>query len=610
MIGECGFGFGLNFILSWHLFDQVASDNARLHFISCELHPVLLADLQRFHTRLPEELSPYSSLLLQSCPEQGTGLHRLNFQLNSKHIILDLYYNDALTTYKKLYSPKPLVDAWFLDGFAPAKNTAMWSLDLCQAIANLSKPGASIATYSVAGSVKRHLDKAGFLMEKIPGFGKKRQMLSGKLKRNPVPGQDLAWNSPWPDKRCSNNPEHTIAIIGGGLAGCSTAYALASRGFSVTLIEKEASLARGASGNPRAIVHFKPSRRLTSASLFHYHAYTHALRHYSTLAQQHDFDLQYSGVYQLALSSKEQAYIKDLLDRKLYATSVLKKSFCPLPDGHPGVQPSHPALLLPETGSLSPTDLCLAWAGHKNISLNTSHQFLDCQQQHNKWLLELSHKGKRKTLNVDTLIICNNTSAASLSFLPSYPFVFNHGQTDTYAVETDKPRVILCHKGYAIPWHEGKKAMLTIGGSFSQGRHEEVASSKMRETNLALVKPVSAELFNLLKANQENCISRQQTRCTTPDYQPIIGPVEDRAACEEIYADLRRNARKNIKQSPCYKPGLFINVGHGSHGLTTTPLAAEYLASLISEENLPLLQDQITAIQPLRFLIRDLKKQK
>lgn len=610
VIGECGFGFGLNFLLAWEMFDQVASANARLHFISCELHPVLKVDLKRFHTSLPEALSPYSRRLQQSYPEQGAGPHRLSFHLNHKHIILDLHYNDANTTFNKLSVPKPVVDAWFLDGFAPSKNTDMWSEKLCQSIAHLSKPGASLSTYSVAGAVKRHLEKAGFKMEKIPGFGKKRHMLKGILDQKLTPELHPAWNTPWPEQPCFNKPEHSIAIIGGGLAGCSTAYALASRGFAVSLIEQESRLAQGASGNPRGIVHFKPSRRLTNASLFHYHAYLYALRHYCTLAQQHEIDWQNSGVYQLVLNRVEQADMDDLLDRKLYADTILKKSVYQISDQQLEIQPSLSALLLPETGSLDPVALCHAWAGHKNITLYTSHRFLGCREQDNKWLLELSHKGKIKTHGINTLVICNNTSAATHTVLPSYPFVFNHGQTDTYAVKTTQADNIFCHKGYAIPWHEGKNPMLTIGGSFAQGSHQEGTSATMREQNLALVKAVSDKLFNFLRDNPNNCSSRQQTRCTTPDYQPMIGPVEDRSACEEIYAGLKRNARKNIRQSPRYKPGLFINVGHGSHGLTTTPLAGEYLASLISGENLPLLQEQISAIHPLRFMIRELKKQK
>ena len=90
----------------------------------------------------------------------------------------------------------------------------------------------------------------------------------------------------------------------------------------------------------------------------------------------------------------------------------------------------------------------------------------------------------------------------------------------------------------------------------------------------------------------------------------LAGPVEDTDACRTRFAGYLRNARRSILEQPAYLPGLYINIAHGSSGLTSTPLAAEYLASLIGGESLPLLCDDIQALHPLRFLVRELKRQK
>ncbi|MCB1844299.1 MAG: FAD-dependent oxidoreductase, partial [Halioglobus sp.] len=95
-------------------------------------------------------------------------------------------------------------------------------------------------------------------------------------------------------------------------------------------------------------------------------------------------------------------------------------------------------------------------------------------------------------------------------------------------------------------------------------------------------------------------------RCASPDYLPLVGPVPDVAAFITRFAGLRRNARQYIdQQAPCL-PGLYVSTGHGSRGLTSTPLAAEMLASMICNEPLPLERSLSRALSPARFLVRDL----
>ena len=203
VIGECGFGFGVNFLVTCERFCQLAPPNSRMHFLSCEAHPVLRKDLVRFYKTLPDNLQPYAEHLLDNYPEQGKGLHRVVFQERQRQFTLDLLYDDAPAAFQQLSMPAPVIDAWYLDGYSPSKNEAMWDSNLCNIIAKLSKSGTTLATYSVAGMVRENLRQAGFEVSKRVGFGKKRQMLSGVMPDLPkIPGQrKLSWSNPWTEKR-------------------------------------------------------------------------------------------------------------------------------------------------------------------------------------------------------------------------------------------------------------------------------------------------------------------------------------------------------------------------------------------------------------------------
>ena len=98
-------------------------------------------------------------------------------------MVLHLVFGDALECLPKLDAE---VDAFYLDGFSPAKNPDLWSPELCRSLHRLAVPGATLATWSVAGAVRRALSDAGFAVEKRPGFAEKRQMLVGRSIQQPV----------------------------------------------------------------------------------------------------------------------------------------------------------------------------------------------------------------------------------------------------------------------------------------------------------------------------------------------------------------------------------------------------------------------------------------
>jgi tRNA 5-methylaminomethyl-2-thiouridine biosynthesis bifunctional protein len=181
VIGETGFGTGLNFLAAWQAFDQFRQENPdaqlhSLHFISFEKYPVSKTDLIKAHQSWPE-LATYARELQQNYPIAIPECHRII--LADGAVTLDLWFGDIHDCMPSLpVSREGVVDAWFLDGFAPSKNPDMWNQHLFDYMAKLAKPEATCATFTAAGFVRRGLIEAGFAMQKVKGFGTKREMLS------------------------------------------------------------------------------------------------------------------------------------------------------------------------------------------------------------------------------------------------------------------------------------------------------------------------------------------------------------------------------------------------------------------------------------------------
>ena len=206
-ICELGFGTGLNFLAALQLWQQQA-EAGTLTFISCEKYPLGVADMNDVFAKTQENslvindnidefLRKWENLHVEA--RLGEGWHKLTLgsgtqqggQLEGRKGVpkggLHLFVGDVrdmLSSMQNSHSnshANSAVDAWFLDGFAPAKNPQMWSTHIYSAIANLSAPAATLATYSAAGHVRRGLAQAGFNVWKEKGYGKKRNMTKGRL---------------------------------------------------------------------------------------------------------------------------------------------------------------------------------------------------------------------------------------------------------------------------------------------------------------------------------------------------------------------------------------------------------------------------------------------
>lgn len=249
-VAELGFGSGLNFLATWQAWRESGA-KGRLHYISVEGFPFERDDLQRALDHFPE-LGDLSRQLIDSWPGPVKGLHRRHFGSVTLTLIHD-------TVTHGLASQEFRADAWFLDGFSPAKNPDMWSADIMTEVARLSASDARLATFSVAGAVRRALSDAGFTVERLDGFGRKRHRLEAR--RN------------GPRARQYDSPL-APTIIGAGIAGASVARAFLRRGIVPTVLSDPGHPA--ASANPAALIKPRLDLQDQPASRFFLSSYLYA----------------------------------------------------------------------------------------------------------------------------------------------------------------------------------------------------------------------------------------------------------------------------------------------------------------------------------------------
>lgn len=171
-IAELGFGTSLNFLATLQIWRQHAPQGATLHYHTIEKYPLDKATLQK--ALMPwQELEQEKIALLDVYPEEVSQSLKLCFHT----IQLYVHIGDVED---QLAQQNFSADAWYLDGFAPSKNPQMWAPKVMWHVGRLTKPGGTAATFTVARLVRDGLQNAGFKLEKRPGFGKKREMLTAQ----------------------------------------------------------------------------------------------------------------------------------------------------------------------------------------------------------------------------------------------------------------------------------------------------------------------------------------------------------------------------------------------------------------------------------------------
>lgn len=571
-ITETGFGTGLNFLCACKLWLETAPHHARLHFISVEKYPLTLQDMQQAHRNWPD-FQALSEALLKQYNGLPTGLHRLS--LFSGRVQLTLAIGDIASMLPQLHAP---VDAWFLDGFSPAKNPDMWQPQLYQHMARLSHGQTTFATFTSAGFVRRGLAEHGFITHKANGYGRKREMLFGQFS-----GQDAI---------ASPSHHSSVAVIGAGIAGCATAYALAQRGFQVTLIERHNQIAQEASGNPKGVLYPRLTAKPGALDCFALASYLYTLRLLKQLALPQEA-LDCCGLLQLGFNARESARIADIAQRALPADIV---RFVEAAEASQlaGVPLAHNGLYFAAGGWINPPALCAALIQHPNITLQTDTQALKLKQADDQWHVI---NAQANVIAVNKVVIANANDALHFAQSAHLPLTAVRGQMTTLDATTNSQRLntVLCTDGYITPATHGQHC---LGATFSVGETALDLRAEDDQQNLAMVKRMSPQLADL---QSQPHTGRAALRCSTPDYLPLVGELMDAQPLLQ-----HPPKHKTEASTLAWHTGLYLNIGHGTKGLTTAPLCAELLASMMTGEPYPIETDLALQLNPNRFLLRDL----
>ncbi|WP_426758213.1 bifunctional tRNA (5-methylaminomethyl-2-thiouridine)(34)-methyltransferase MnmD/FAD-dependent 5-carboxymethylaminomethyl-2-thiouridine(34) oxidoreductase MnmC [Enterobacter cloacae complex sp. 413K2] len=602
VVAESGFGTGLNFLTLWQAFDcfRAAHPEAtlqRLHFISFEKFPLTAHDLRLAHQRWPE-LAHWAEQLQTQWPPAIGGCHRLI--LDDGRVTLDLWLGDINDLTDKLDdSMNQKVDAWFLDGFAPAKNPDMWSPHLFSAMARLARPGATLATFTSAGFVRRGLQEAGFTMRKTKGFGRKRDMLVGVMEQDlAIPAQ-----APWFARRASTSRE--VAIVGGGIASALLSLALLHRGWQVTLYCADEGPATGASGNRQGALY--PLLSAHDPALFQFFpaAFTFARRLYDSLPVAFDHD--WCGVTQLGWDEKSQQKITQMLSLGLpkdIAHAVTAQQVAETA----GIDTGCGGIQYPLGGWLCPAELtsaAIALGQSRGLTVHYAHKVQSLSRTAH-WELRFADGKEAQHASV---VLANGhhiSQFTQTASLPVYPVGGQVSHIPT-APQLSKLHQVLCYDGYLTPQNPSN-GHHCIGASYHRGETDMQYSEADQQQNRQRLVDCFPDASWAKEVDVSEGQARCGVRCATRDHLPMAGNVPDYDATLEVYQDLA-DSKETAVSAPVH-PELFMLGGLGSRGLCSAPLLAEALAAQMSDEPVPLDRVTLAGLNPNRLWVRKLLKGK
>ena len=600
-IGETGFGTGLNFLCAWQLRDQIAP-NCRLQFTTVEKYPLSAEHLIRALANWPE-LEQYSARLIELYPVLTAGWHRISFI--EEQIDLNLFIGDVLDGFGSQRGP---IDAWFLDGFAPAKNPDMWSPELFQQLIRLGQTGTTVSTFTAASAVREGLREAGFEITRVKGYGRKRHMLTGEISREEIKPAEQT-TTPWFTLPKNNSTDKQAIVIGAGLAGTSTAFSLARRGWQVQVFDRHEQPAQEASGNKQGILYTKLSAEASVKSDFYTRAYLYASQQLKQLFASGSGQWDACGVLQLAHTEKEAARQQQFLANCPQPEELIHAIDNKQASQLAGIELHRGGLYFPAAGWAVPGALCQRYLEHDNISFKPGVEIDRLSCQNGLWHLYDAQDELLAT--APTVVIANAHDALKFDVSAFLPLKRIRGQVSHIpSNEAASLKTVICGNAYVSPALNGH---FHIGATFNLDTSTPELRSEDHQRNLEQISelvPELAEQQEWALLNVEKLEGRVGFRCTSPDYLPLVGPVPDREQFINQYARLRKDATLRIHTPGSYLPGLYLNTGHGSKGLVSGPISGEIIASQICNETLPLECALVDALNPCRFLIRDLIRNK
>ena len=643
---EAGFGAGLNFLCA---FKRFKNSDKFLNFVSIEKAPIAKDDLARIYANF-SELADVSGELLGAYPPLICGFHRLNLAPN---VTLTLCFGDVADILDELSFS---ADAIFMDGFAPAKNEAMWSELVCAKIANLCALGASVCTYSASGALKRALQNSGFEVNLLKGYGKKREMLRAKFA-----GERQAENEIWFsrfDPAATTAPK-TALVIGGGVAGCVCAFKLRERGLKVTIAEKRGDIALNGSGNHCGILMPLITKPTVNLGRMHMNAFLQAARFYErNLGAE---EIEFCGAMDYAY---EQKTLKRFYEWHEFDADngVFELKF----DDEP-----YASAFIFNGAKARPRKMCKAASAGIKTLLNCEFTGFETLEGG----AVRAHFKDGQTIDADMLVLA--IGSESMELFADYDIRLSsvRGQVTHIAPAVWTPAPFSA-KGYVCPPAEGVQVIGAtydrnlfldeprssddeknladvaefLGGEFAKS--EWLNLSGMHDLNFVISRDGDAENADRLetsrndinlskntdlraKTSVDSAQARNASNLTAPekssniaakipqnvriigskvgyrsysgDRFPLIGRLYDEDFYKDTYKSLLWTKSKS-NTHPKYVPNVYVSTAHGSRGLCTAVLGAELICDLVFDRPLCIEKSLFDELHLARFLVRKLKK--
>ena len=532
-VAELGFGTGLNIAALLDLWRREGPETGHLHVFSVEGFPLLRDEAHRALSAWPE-LAEASGALLSVWPEPAPGFHRLD--LPAFNATLDLAVGEAAWA---LAQWTGAADAWFLDGFAPSTNPAMWSDAVMDGIAARSAPGARAATFTVAGSVRRGLAERGFSVAKRPGHGRKRERLEAWLPDS-VPGVEAA---------------PSVAIVGAGIAGAALARAFAALGVRPTVVEADRPGA-GASGFPAALV----TPRLDAGDVAIAGLFAQALERARILYAAVPDAVVAAGVLQLDQQARDAVRHDKISAQPVWPSggmTVLQGAAASERLG----EPVGGGLFMAGALAVRPAPVLKQWL---EGAVAVTADIAGLEPHDGGW--RLVDDAGRVIVEADRVVFASGWGTAAL--WPEGALSPVRGQADWVEGVTG---AAVAWGGYAVPTGEG----VLFGATHDRGEVATDVRAADSARNLATLAAGLPRLAAQVEAAGP-AQARAAVRATTPDRLPLAGAVPGQA-------------------------GLFVLGGLGSRGFCAAPLLAEHVAALVLGAPSPLPGDLAARVDPARL---------
>jgi tRNA 5-methylaminomethyl-2-thiouridine biosynthesis bifunctional protein len=547
-IVETGFGCGLNFLVTWDALKQSGAA-CRLDFVSVEKHPFRHDDLATILRAWPQ-LETFSSQLINTYPPLVPGFHRLHF--DGGRVTLTLLLGDAINMLAELDAR---ADAFFLDGFAPARNPDMWSKGLFEQIGRIAAPGATAATYSSAAVVRSGLERAAFSVQKQPGFARKRDMLTALL----------------PGNKSSNHVCRKAVVIGAGIAGTSCAFALARRGIEVELLDRESSPGSGSSGNPAAIVRPFPTLDKGVRNGFTWAAFLYAVRLYRELSGRSEFEWHETGVLQLARDPVHHNRLVRAVEMLAYPSKVVRLVSAYEATRLCGASVNEEGVWFSAGGLVDGQALCTALIE----SMPRTVTFRGCADARTirteGEIIRITDANDKVLASADVAILANGAGAKSLIADGATWLRSVRGQVSEITPVARELQAPVCREGYVTPQ---VKSRHYVGATYDESRTEAFITDEDHQANRQRAARILPDVFAADSLQAKS--GWAGVRCASRDRLPVIGRIGTNVFC-------------------C--------LAMGSRGFSWAPLAADAIASVIAGSPAPVKRSVIRGLSVSRLTV-------